>query len=166
MSIFGMGETLIFFLLPRSTHIHTCYFLTTMQRYRQTGLRLQGTKRPIQNTLTKRRSFVGWCHREEQLHKAWFKAQTMSSGTSSSFFTSQHCFLGPGSRSSLQGDAGGPQQFWLLSPHSKSRTCVCPQSPREDLTVCLWLCITLTPGAVPVAKGLWRAGCLGHRAFA
>lgn len=43
---------------------------------------------------------------------------------------------------------------------------VCPQSPREDLTVCLWLCITLTPGAVPVAKGLWRAGCPGHRAFA
>ena len=118
-----------FFFFPfrkiKRKHIHTCYFLATSLADRVLAT---SDQKSHSNHLC-----PSWCNREDQLHRAWFKAQTMSSGMNFSFLTPQHFSLGTGSIFSLQVDAGCPRHLPSLPTTPKGQTLCESRSPGKVL---------------------------------
>ena len=135
-------------------HTHTCYFLATSLADRVLATSDQTSHSNHVSHFKQEKIIYSWCNREDQLHRAQFKAQTMSSGTNFSFshLSTSHLALAPysaskGCRMPI------PSAF---SPHNSKRTdLMCVQEPRKGLTTSRGLSPSwLVPEAALVADSL------------
>ena len=154
-----------FFFFPflknqKKTHTHTLFL---GYKFSRQGFGYKWSKVPFKSFTShsnhlshfkQEKIIYSWCNREDQLHRAWFKAQTMSSGMnfSSSLLSTSPLALAPYSASKWMQDA---HAICLLSPQlQKDRPYVSPGAQERSYHVPWTLCLTAGPWSSP---GGWQS---------